>query len=48
METALLLVFVLITLALATITALKGKWSMLALGLVFWPAWLLGSIRGTP
>jgi signal peptidase I len=34
-----------VTLPLGAITALKGKWGVLVLGLVFWPAWVLGAIR---
>jgi signal peptidase I len=31
--------------ALATVTALKGKWGVFVLGLAVWPAWLLGAVR---
>jgi signal peptidase I len=43
--TALLIAAFVAQLVLGVITALKGKWGVLLLGLVFWPAWLLGAIR---
>jgi signal peptidase I len=44
-EAALLALSLALSLPFGAITALKGKWGMLVLGLVFWPAWLLGAIR---
>lgn len=35
----------LVLVASAAITALKGKWWTLALGLALWPAWIVGSLR---
>ena len=40
-----LALYLLLLAALATVTALKGKWGVLALGLLVWPAWVLGAIR---
>lgn len=42
---AVLAVYVIVLLATGVVTALKGKWLVLALGLVVWPAWILGSLR---
>ena len=45
MFTALLIASVVAQLATGVVTALKGKWGVLVLGLAFWPAWVLGAIR---
>jgi signal peptidase I len=44
-EPALLGLSLALSVPLGAVTALKGKWGMLVLGLVFWPAWVLGAIR---
>jgi signal peptidase I len=44
-EAALLAAFAVALLSAAAVTALKGKWGVLALGLLCWPAWALGAVR---
>jgi signal peptidase I len=34
-----------LSLSVGVITTLKGKWGMLLLGLLFWPAWVFAAIR---
>ena len=38
-------VYGLALLAAGIVTALKGKWGMLLVGLVFGPAWIVGALR---
>ena len=40
-----LVLYLLLLVALGTVTALKGKWGVFALGFLVWPAWVLGAIR---
>jgi signal peptidase I len=40
-----LALYLLLLAALGTVTALKGKWGVFALGFLVWPAWVLGAIR---
>lgn len=45
MEYAVLAAFVVLLLGAGVVTALKGKWGTLLVGLVFGPAWFFGAVR---
>jgi signal peptidase I len=44
-ETALLVAYLAVLVAAAVVTALKGKWGMLALGILFGLAWIVAALR---
>ena len=45
MELLVIAAYALLMIAIGLVTALKGKWGMLALGLVFFPVWIVGAAR---